>query len=160
MQITKHAVAAIDYTLKNDAGDLIDTSSGQEPLSYVHGVGALVPGLEAELEGKSAGDKVDVRIAPEDGYGKRHEGMVQRVSRSLLPEEVEPRVGMQLQTQSEQGPLVLTVVDVQDEEITVDGNHPLAGVTLHFEVDVVSVRAATAEEIEHGHVHGPGGHAH
>jgi FKBP-type peptidyl-prolyl cis-trans isomerase SlyD len=124
----------------------------------VHGVGALVPGLEAELEGKAAGDKVEVRIAPEDGYGTRHEGMVQRVSRALLPDEVEPRVGMQLQTQNEQGPLVLTVVDVQDEEITVDGNHPLAGVTLHFEVDVKSVRAATAEEIEHGHVHEAGGH--
>ncbi|MEX1023943.1 MAG: peptidylprolyl isomerase [Planctomycetota bacterium] len=160
MQITKNAVASIEYTLKNDDGEVIDTSTGRAPLAYVHGKGSLVPGLESQLEGKAPGDKLEVRVAPEEGYGPRHEAMVQTVAREQLPPEPEPQTGMQFQAQTEQGPLVLTVVDVAEDKVTLDGNHPLAGMALNFEVNVVDVREATPEELEHGHVHGPGGHQH
>ena len=160
MQITKNAVAAIEYTLKNDDGEVLDTSVGRPPLAYVHGIGSLVPGLESELEGKTAGDKLEVRVAPEDGYGPRHEAMVQTVPRDRLPPEPEPQAGMQFQAQTEQGPLVLTVVGVEADQVTLDGNHPLAGVALNFEVNVIEVREATPEELEHGHVHGAGGVEH
>ena len=161
MQITKHAVATIEYTLADDDGDVIDTSSGREPLAYVHGVGALVPGLESELEGRSAGDSFKIRILPKDGYGVRHENLVQEVPRNRLPPDPDPEVGMQLRATSEEGQdFVLTIVAIEGDTIRLDGNHPLAGVPLNFSVEVVSVRAATKEEIAHGHVHGPGGHAH
>lgn len=160
MQIAKNAVATIEYTLKNDEGEVLDTSEGRGPLAYVHGIGALVPGLEAELEGKGAGDELEVRVDPEGGYGPRHEAMVQSVPRAQLPPEPEPVVGMQFQAQTDQGPIVLTVISVEGDQITLDGNHPLAGVALNFAVKVVSVREASSEELEHGHVHGPGGQEH
>ena len=160
MQITKHAVAAIDYTLTDDSGEVLDTSQGRTPLAYLHGVGGIIPGLERELEGKAAGDSFEVRIAPEDAYGVRNEAMVQDVPRSQMPDGVEIQVGMQLQAQTNAGPQVVTVVDVAEESIKLDANHPLAGVHLNFAVKVVEVREATAEELEHGHVHGPGGHDH
>lgn len=161
MQITKHAVATIAYTLKDDDGEVLDTSSGREPLAYVHGVGSLVPGLESELEGKTAGESFEVRIPPENGYGVRHENLVQEVPRDRLPPDPDPEVGMQLRATGEGGQeFLLTIVAVEDDTVHLDGNHPLAGVPLNFSVEVVSVREATAEEIAHGHVHGPGGHAH
>jgi FKBP-type peptidyl-prolyl cis-trans isomerase SlyD len=161
LQITTNAVATIEYTLKNDEGEVIDTSSGRDPLAYVHGVGALVPGLEAELEGKKAGDSLSVRIPPEKGYGERHAAMIQEVPRQQLPADPEPQIGMQFQARNEGGQtLILTVVAVEEETVKLDGNHPLAGVPLNFDVQVVEVREATSEELEHGHVHGPGGHAH
>lgn len=160
VQITKNAVAAINYTLKDDGGNVLDTSEGKPPLAYVHGVGALIPGLESELEGKGVGDKLSVRVEPEQGYGPRHEQMVQTVPREQLPPEPQPQIGMQLQAQTDQGPIVLTITGIEGEMVTLDGNHPLAGVTLNFDVEVVEVREATAEELEHGHVHGPGGHQH
>lgn len=157
MQITKHSVASIEYTLTDDGGQVIDTSEGRGPLEYLHGAGNLIPGLESQLEGKSAGDEFQSRIEPADAYGERDDRMVQDVPRSQLPAEVDVTVGMQFQAQGPAGVQVVTVVGVEGDTVKMDGNHPLAGVTLNFDVKVVEVREATAEEVEHGHVHGAGG---
>ena len=160
MQINNNTVASIDYELTDDSGEVIDTSKGQAPLAYLHGAGNLIPGLEAELAGKSSGDAFKVRIDPKDAYGERDEEMVQDVPRSQFPAEVKIEPGMQFQSQSPQGAQVVTVVAVAEDAVKLDGNHPLAGLHLNFDVRVVEVRAATAEEIQHGHVHGAGGHHH
>lgn len=160
MQITKNSVASIEYELKDDDGVVIDTSEGGEPLTYLHGVGNLIPGLEAELEGKGSGDAVRVRIEPNNAYGERHDERVHDVPRSELPEGIEIEPGTQLQAQGPDGIQVVTVIGVEGDTVKMDGNHPLAGVHLNFDVRVVDVREATAEELEHGHVHGPGGHEH
>lgn len=160
MKITKHSVATIEYTLTADSGELLDTSDGHGPLAYVHGVGALIPGLEDELEGRQGGDVFEVRLPPERGYGERDEGMIQDVSRQAMPEGAEIEVGTQLQAETPGGMHVVTVVEVGEDHVRLDANHPLAGQHLNFKVQVVGVRPATPEEIEHGHVHGPGGHAH
>lgn len=160
MKIAKNAVAALEYTLKNDGGEVLDTSDGRGPLNYLHGAENLIPGLEAELEGKGAGDELSVRIAPTDAYGERDEEMLQTVSRDVMPDDAEIEVGMQLQAESEGGVHIVTVIGVEGDDIHLDGNHPLAGVALNFDVKVVEVREATAEELEHGHVHGEGGHEH
>ncbi|HED64295.1 MAG TPA: peptidylprolyl isomerase [Planctomycetes bacterium] len=160
MQITKNAVASIEYELTDDEGNVIDSSKGREPLTFLFGVGGLIPGLEAELEGKAAGDAFKVRIAPEDAYGERHEEMMADVPRSQFPADADIQPGMQFQASGPQGSQVITVVGVEADTVRVDGNHPLAGVHLNFDVKVVDVREANAEELEHGHVHGPGGHGH
>jgi FKBP-type peptidyl-prolyl cis-trans isomerase SlyD len=159
MQIGQQRVVTIEYTLKNDEGEVLDTSEGGEPLTYVHGVGNLVPGLEKALEGKGAGALISVVVPPDEGYGQRDERLIRNMPVRKLPEK-KAAVGMQFRVQTEEGPRILLVTGVQGDYATVDGNHPLAGMTLHFEVKVVEVREATAEEIEHGHVHGPGGHDH
>ncbi len=160
MQITKHSVASIEYTLTDDGGQVIDTSEGRGPLVYLHGAGNLIPGLESQLEGKAVGDEFQSRIEPADAYGERDDRMVQDVPRAQLPAEVDVTVGMQFQAQGPAGVQVVTVVGVEGDTVKMDGNHPLAGVTLNFDVKVVEVREATAEEVEHGHVHGAGGHQH
>jgi len=160
MQISKNAVATIEYELTDDDGQVIDSSKGGAPLAYIHGVGNLIPGLEAELEGKTSGDSLKVRIAPEQGYGERNDQLVQPVPRTQFPPEADVKPGMQFQAQSEAGMQVVTVVEVKDDTVTLDANHPLAGVALSFDVTVVEVREATSEELEHGHVHGAGGHEH
>lgn len=160
MQIVKNAVVRIDYTLTNNEGEVLDTSKGREPLAYVHGVGGLIPGLEEELDGKAAGDSLKVSIPPEKGYGERNDGLVQTVPREQLPAEADVKIGMQFQAQSNAGVHVVTVTEIAGEEVTLDANHPLAGETLNFDVNIVDVREATTEELEHGHVHGAGGHQH
>jgi FKBP-type peptidyl-prolyl cis-trans isomerase SlyD len=160
MQITKNAVALIHYTLKDDAGEVIDKSQEGTPMPYIHGHGNLIPGLESELEGKELGDKLNVRIEPKDAYGDRNEEMVQDVPRAQLPQDVDIQPGMQFQAQNEGGMHVVTVVGVEEDQVRLDGNHPLAGVTLNFDVEIAEVRQASSEELEHGHVHGPGGHQH
>ena len=161
MQITSQKVATIDYTLTDDQGTLIDSSKGGEPLAYIHGIGNLIPGLEEALEGKSAGDELSVSIQPDQAYGKRDEELLQAVPRTHFDGVDELQVGMQFRASSEDGDeRVVTVVEVGDEQVTVDGNHPLAGQILNFEVKIVEVRDATQEELDHGHVHGPGGHNH
>jgi len=160
MEITKHTVATIEYELTDDEGEVLDSSQGTGPLTYVHGVGSIIPGLETELEGKTSGDAFKVRVAPENAYGERIDEMVQRVSRTQMPADVEIEVGMQFQAQTADAVHVVTVIEVDAENVTLDANHPLAGVPLNFDVKVVEVRPATEEEIEHGHVHGPGGHEH
>ena len=156
MQITKNKVASIHYTLRDDEGTVIDSSEGRDPLAYLHGAGNLIPGMEEGLEGKSQGEKLNLKIEPEKGYGEKDENLIQTVPRSAFGDQ-EVKTGMRFSTN--QGGVV-TVTDVSPESITVDGNHPLAGVPLNFDVEIVEVRNATDEEISHGHVHGEGGHHH
>ncbi|HEY8666423.1 MAG TPA: peptidylprolyl isomerase [Tepidisphaeraceae bacterium] len=160
MQIGKNSVVAIDYTLTNPQGEVLDTSKGRGPLTYLHGVGGLIPGLERELEGKGAGDALQVTVVPEDGYGVRDDKMIHDVPRASFQGAPELKVGMQFQAQSPQGTRIVRIVDIEGDNVKVDANHPLAGVPLHFDVNVVSVRQATPEELSHGHVHGEGGHHH
>ena len=156
MQITKHKVASIHYTLTDNDGKILDSSSGREPLTYIQGIGNLIPGMEEGLEGKSKGEKLSLKISPEKGYGIKDEALTQRVPRTAFGGQ-EVKVGMQFQTN--QGGVV-TVTHVGLSEITVDANHPLAGVELNFAVEIMDIRLATEDEIAHGHVHGPGGHHH
>ena len=154
MQIAENTVAAIDYTLTDDSGEVLDSSEGREPLSYLHGAGNLIPGLEQALEGSNEGDSLQVTVTPENAYGERSEDLVQAVPMEAFAgvEQVEP--GMRFQATDDQGNVrVVTVTSVEGEEVTVDANHPLAGQQLHFDVSVVGVREASSEEIEHGHVH-------
>jgi FKBP-type peptidyl-prolyl cis-trans isomerase SlyD len=160
MQISQDAVVSIHYTLTDDEGQTIDSSDGGEPLAYIHGNGNLIPGLERALEGKQAGDSIDVKIAPADGYGEYDKSLIQRIPRRALKGISNVYVGMQLQAQSEHGARPVTVTQVVGDMVTIDGNHPLAGKNLNFKVQVDGVRAATEEELAHGHVHGPGGHHH
>ena len=160
MQVAKDAVVTIHYTLKNDAGETVDSSAGSDPLAYLQGNGNLIPGLENALEGKQAGDKVSVKVAPGEGYGEYDKSLVQQVPRRSFKGIANIQVGMQFQVQSNQGPRAVTVTNVIGDMVTVDGNHPLAGQNLNFDVEITEVRAATEEELAHGHVHGPGGHHH
>lgn len=160
MQISENKVVSIHYTLKNDAGDVLDSSDGREPLAYLHGAGNIIPGLEKALEGRASGDKLNVTVQPGEGYGERNDSLIQDVPRSAFEGADEIQPGMQFHAQGPQGMFVVTVREVSDESVKVDGNHPLAGETLHFDVEVADVRDATAEEQEHGHVHGAGGHDH
>ena len=156
MQITKNKVAAIHYTLRDNEGTVIDTSDGRDPLYYLHGAGNLIPGMEEGLEGKGQGDKFQLKISPEKGYGEVDPGMVQKVPRSAFGDQ-EVKTGMKFATH--QGG-VGTGTDVGLENLTVDATHPLAGIDLNFEVEVMEVRNASEEELSHGHVHGEGGHHH
>jgi FKBP-type peptidyl-prolyl cis-trans isomerase SlyD len=160
MSIEPNQVVSIHYTLKGDDGKVIDSSAGGEPLAYLHGHGNLVPGLERELTGKRAGDKLQVKIAPAEGYGEYDPQLVQQVPRRALKGIANVHVGLRLQAQTEHGPQAVTVTRVTGDMVTLDGNHPLAGQSLNFEVEITAVRAATEEELSHGHVHGAGGHHH
>ena len=160
MQVQNDHVVSIDYTLKNDAGEVMDTSEQNGPLAYLHGHQNIIPGLEKALDDKSVGDSFTVSIEPAEAYGERDERMIQTVPREMFQgvDEIEP--GMRFQAQTEGGVTVVTIKEVNGDEITLDGNHELAGETLHFDVEVKEVRPASEEEIEHGHVHGPEGHDH
>jgi len=161
MKVGKGSVVDIDYSLHLGDGKVIDQSGPGEPLSYIHGEGHIVPGLEQALEGLAAGDAKKVVVAPEDGYGPHDPRGLQEVPRDAFPADMKPEVGMQFTARGPQGEAVpFTVTDVKLESVVVDLNHPLAGKTLHFDVTVREVRAATGEELEHGHVHGEGGHHH
>ena len=160
MQAEANRVITIDYTLKDDDDQVIDTSEGREPLAFIQGIGQIIPGLEKALEGKQAGESVSISIPPEDAYGERDDSMVLNIPREQFEgaDTIEP--GMQFQAETDQGVQILTVLEAGDQEITVDGNHPLAGMNLNFDVSVVEVRDATQEELDHGHAHGAGGHQH
>jgi FKBP-type peptidyl-prolyl cis-trans isomerase SlyD len=155
MQIAERTVVTIHYTLTDTEGKVLDSSEGPEgaePLSYIHGQGMIVPGLEAALLGKSEGDQVKVTIGPEGGYGVREESLVEKLSRDEFPEG-ELEVGMHFRARTPYGTKVLTVTAIDTDTVTVDGNHPLAGTTLNFDVKVVGVREATPQDL-----HGPGDH--
>ncbi len=160
MHVEKNRVVAFNYTLRDEQGTVIDSSGGRGPLSYLHGKGNIIPGLEQALAGKAVGDKLDVTVAPEQGYGVRDERLVQIVARTKVRGSRRLAPGMQVRANGPQGPRIVTVVSVDRDFVTVDGNHPLAGRTLNFSLEVAEVRKATHEEITHGHVHGPGGHHH
>jgi len=161
MQIGKDTVVSIDYTLTDDAGKVLDTSKGRVPLAYLHGAGNLIAGLESALEGKTAGEHFAVTVEPAQAYGQRDERLKQVMLRTSFKGVKRVEVGMQFSTRTAQGNRGMVVVGFDKAgDVIVDGNHPLAGKTLNFDVTVVEVREATQEEKDHGHVHGPGGHHH
>lgn len=160
MKIEDRKVASIHYTLKDDAGTVLDSSDGGDPLAYIHGMGNLIPGLETQLLGRSAGERLAVTVPPAEAYGEFDPDQVVEVSRSQFEGVSELAVGMQFTASGPDGHQMVTVTKVENDMVTIDGNHPLAGKTLHFEVTVMEVREATPDELSHGHVHGPGGHHH
>ena len=158
--ISNDSVVLFNYILSNDAGEILDQSQG-EPLAYLHGHHNIIPGLEAQMMGKSVGDKFKVTVAPEDAYGEYYAEAVQEVPRANFQGVDNIEAGMQFQSRAEDGQVMLvTVKEVTDDTVIVDGNHPLAGQALTFDVEVIEVRPATADEIAHGHAHGAGGHHH
>lgn len=158
MQVADNMAVSIHYTLTNDDGEVLDSSIGDEALVYLHGGGNIISGLEKALHGKVAGDKFNVRIPAEDAYGELMEEMVQVISRDMFEGIDNIEVGMQFHADVSSGSGVVTVVNIEDDDITIDGNHPLAGLALTFDVEVIDVRAATEEEAAHGHIHGAGCH--
>jgi FKBP-type peptidyl-prolyl cis-trans isomerase SlyD len=152
MEIADARVASIDYTLTDEQGNVLDKSPESQPLRYFHGAGNIVPGLEKALAGRQVGDTLKVEVKPEEGYGPRNDALVQEVPRTAFQgvDRIEP--GMQFHANSERGPLLVTVVDVADDKVRIDGNHPLAGKTLHFDVKVADVREASEEEKQTGTV--------
>ena len=160
MEIADQRVAYLHYVLTDDSGEVLDRSAPDEPLAYLHGSGNIIPGLEKALVGRSKGDKLKVTVAPEDAYGERSNDMMQQMPRRAFKGIPDLKVGMRLHAQSDHGPQVVTVTRIAGDMVTIDANHPMAGMTLHFDVEIADVRAATAEEMAHGHVHGEGGHHH
>ena len=150
------------YTLKNDDGDIMDSSEGHEPLAFIQGIGNVIPGLEKHLEGKAKGDKLKATVAPDEAYGERTEEQIAKVPLENFQSEGDEKleVGMQVQVESNQGVTIALVTEIEGNDVTLDLNHPLAGETLHFDVEIMDVRDATQEELDHGHAHGPGGHHH
>ncbi|WKJ88965.1 peptidylprolyl isomerase [Methylomonas montana] len=157
MQITDKTAVSIHYTLTNQHGEQLDSSRGESPLVYLHGSGNIIAGLEAALAGKQTGDKLNVTIAADQAYGEVSEDMIQVVSRTMF-DGMDIEVGMQFHAEVSHGPGIITITEIDGDDITIDGNHPLAGEALTFDVEVIDVRPATADEIAHGHVHGAGCH--
>ncbi len=154
MKITDKAVVTIHYTLTDDDGKVIDSSEGKDPLKYLHGTRNIIKGLETALVGKAVGDSLNVAVKPEDGYGVINPDYIQVVPRSVFQGIDEIKPGMQFQAHDEQGNIQMIMIQkVEDNNITIDRNHPLAGQTLYFDVSVEEIREATAEELDHGHVH-------
>jgi len=160
MQISKNSVVTLNYTLKNDQGEILDESHDDSFL-YLHGSGGIIPGLEGQLEGKAVGEEFSAHIEPADGYGERDDSMVQVVPRDMFDKEHPIQEGIQFHAESPEGDmLTVTVTKIDGNDITVDGNHPLAGIALNFDIKIAAIREASTEEIEHGHAHGPDGHHH
>lgn len=160
MQIAERTVVSIHYKLTNDAGETLDSSEGGEPLVYLQGFGNLISGLEKALVGKQAGEHVDVRVEPAEAYGEHDPKLIQQVPRRAFQGVKDVKAGMRFQAQGANGPSSVVITRVTGDMVTVDGNHPLAGQHLNFAVDIADVRAASEEELAHGHVHGAGGHHH
>jgi FKBP-type peptidyl-prolyl cis-trans isomerase SlyD len=160
MKITRGKVVSLSYILRDEAGDVLDRSEAGEPLEYLHGYGNIVPGLEKALEGAESGFASDVTVAPADGYGDLNPEAVFEVSRDRFAPGAKLKPGAEVHAKTPEGTVPLRVVSVSDQSAVLDANHPLAGKDLHFEVEVTAVRDATQEELAHGHVHGPNGHAH
>lgn len=161
--VENQKVVSFHYTLTNNDGEVLDTSRDEDgsPMAYLHGSGQIVPGLEKAMEGKTTGDAFKATIAPEDGYGERQGDGPQSVDRSNFPPEADIQEGMMFVAEMPDGQQApVWVVGVEGDNVLLDSNHPLAGETLHFDVEVTDVRDATAEELAHGHAHGPGGHHH
>jgi FKBP-type peptidyl-prolyl cis-trans isomerase SlyD len=160
MEIQHNSVVEMHYTLKDDDGEIIDSSEGDAPLTFLQGHGNIIHGLESALAGLKVGDTKDVVVEPEDGYGVYDDELVQEVPRSAFEGIDELEVGMQFHADTDDGLIPVTVLEIGDEVITIDGNHELAGERLHFSVRIESIREATAEEIAHGHIHGDDDHHH
>lgn len=160
MKISDGKAVKIDYTLRNDAGEVLDSSKGREPLAYLHGAGNIVPGLEIALTGKAVGDTLSVAVPPAQGYGERDEALVMSAEPSQFPDPRQAQVGARFRIQTDKGIYLATVTDVTEDAVMMDLNHPLAGETLHFDVEVMDVKDASEEEVAHGHVHAGHGHDH
>lgn len=161
MTIAQHKVVTIHYKVSDsDSDEVIDSSVNGEPMTYLHGARNIIPGLEQALEGKSVGDELEVTVEPVDAYGERSDDRVQQVPIEAFQEIEKIEPGMAVTAQTDQGTINLVVIEVDETTVTVDANHPLAGKMLKFEVKIEAVRDASEEEMEHGHVHGPGGHDH
>lgn len=161
MTIAEKSVVSIDYTLRDNKGKVLDASEAGQPLLYLHGTGALIPGLEKELKGKKAGDKLNVKVAPKEAYGEHMPQLIQKLPRENFQGVDKLEVGMEFEASGEDGHIMVVRIDaIEGDEVTINGNHPLAGMTLEFDVTVAAVREASAEEMEHGHVHGEHGHHH
>jgi FKBP-type peptidyl-prolyl cis-trans isomerase SlyD len=154
MKVEKNKVVSINYTLKNDDGEVLDSSEGREPLAYLHGQGNLIPGLESEIEGRSEGESFQTEVEPGDAYGEYNDSLIADVPKDRFTGVEDISVGMEFQAQtSDGGSQIVRVTEVGDDSVKVDANHPLAGEKLHFDVTIAGVREATDEEIDHGHVH-------
>lgn len=160
MSIEPNSVVTLHYTLKDQAGEVLETSASGAPLAYLHGHGQLIPGLERELDGRGVGDKLNVRVPAAQGYGEYDAELVEEVPRRVLKGISGIEVGMKLRADTEAGPRTVTITRIVGDLVTLDGNHPLAGQDLEFDVEITDVRAATEEELAHGHVHGTGGEHH
>lgn len=159
--IKDKSVVGIHYVLKNSKGEELDKSEPGQPLTYLHGAQQIVAGLEKALDGLSVGDKKEVAVSPEEGYGELDPKLRRKTQRSFFPKDVELKVGMEFTSDTgEDKHQKFTVKGFDGDDVQIDGNHPLAGETLHFSVEVDSIREATGEELKHGHVHGEGGHHH
>ena len=158
MQVADNTAVSIHYTLTNDEGEVLDSSADGDALVLLQGSGNIISGLENALAGKTVGDKFNVRIPPEEAYGELEDGLVDVLSREMFEGIDDIQVGMQFHADVSSGSGIVTVVHIDGDNITIDGNHPLAGVALTFDVEVVDVRPATAEELSHGHIHGEGCH--
>jgi FKBP-type peptidyl-prolyl cis-trans isomerase SlyD len=153
LMIGDKSVVTIHYTLTDDAGEVLDNSRGSDPMVYLHGASNIIPGLEKELTGKTAGATLKVTVSPENGYGEHSPEAIQKVPRSAFEGVDDIQPGMQFQTEAPHGAQIIMVTEVSETEVTIDANHPLAGKTLHFDVSVEGVRDATPEELDHGHAH-------
>ncbi len=154
-------VVSIHYTLKNEAGETLDSSVGQDPLEYLHGAGSIVPGLEEALVGKKIGERFDVTVPPDGAYGDKDPRGIQKVPRSAFAADMVLEPGMPFVAEGPDGePVQVWISAIEADRVVIDLNHPLAGVTLHFDGTIDSLRDATAEELAHGHPHGAGGHHH
>lgn len=154
-------VVSLSYRLTNSQGEELDRADAGDPFQYLHGHGQIVPGLEKALAGLLVGSKKAVKVPPADGYGEVEESLRTKAKKSQFPAGQELSVGMQFAADAGDGhPVVFTITSIKGDDITLDGNHPLAGETLNFDVEVLGIREATAEELSHGHAHGPDGHGH
>lgn len=160
MKLARDTVVTMHYTLKDDEGSVLDSSAGREPLVYLHGHGNIIPGLEKALEGLDVGAQPKVDVNAADGYGEKNPDLVFEAPREHFPPDMELKAGARVYAEGPEGPISFAVVKLTDTGALLDANHPLAGKRLHFDIEIVDVRAATSEELEHGHVHGAGGHHH
>lgn len=157
MTIENRKVVSFHYTLTNDKGEQLETSREQDPMVYLHGYRNIIPGLETAMAGKDVGDTFEITVEPADAYGERNPNAMQRISAKLFPDVKKLSPGQMVQLQTKQGPVQAVIVKVGRFNVDVDANHPLAGQTLTFDVEITDIRDATQEEVDHGHVHGPGG---
>jgi FKBP-type peptidyl-prolyl cis-trans isomerase SlyD len=159
MKIAPNSVVKMHYAVLDNDDNSIDNTFDDEPLEFIIGTGYLISGLEDALINKQAGDKFSVTVEPQNGYGERHDNLMQAVPKSMF-EDMEVEVGMQFRATTDEGEQTVIVIGIEGEDVIVDGNHPLAGITLNFDVEILEVREATSEELAHGHVHSEGGCGH
>lgn len=153
MQIKKDSIVTMHYTLTSPEGEVLDSSEGRDPLAYLHGHGNIISGLEKELEGKEKGEKLTAEVPAADGYGEHDPELIAEAKRSQFPEDADLKPGMRFQAQTPNGTSVAEVKKIEGDTVVVDTNHPLAGVDLTFNVEIVDVREASREELDHGHAH-------